>query len=99
MRYKEITEAGWMSDTQLGFQDPKKQANKPPIYLTALHYFTGVTDDDALSADIAGIILKKDKKGNWYLPEYSTSGNKFLHNLNRMKELYGDPRTIILQKR
>ena len=62
--------------------------NKPK--LIKIHYFN-VTDEDAA----VQYGMKQDRNGQWYLPQYNTSGSKFDRNATSLIRLFGHPRTVV----
>ena len=77
---------------------PPTSDNKPVIVMTALHYWD-MNDATATGVLLADIKIRQDKNGKWYLPEYNTSGEKFLRHLKELTEKLGEPKTVILHKR
>jgi len=56
-----------------------------------LHYFPV---DDISTAEKLG--LKKDKKGNWYLAQYNTSGSGFDKKISSAMRIFGTPQSVKL---
>lgn len=65
------------------------------IKMTHLHYFN-IPEAEILQWQIAGIKLKQDKKANWYLPQYNTSGQQFTTTFRSLTDTYGKPRSVTL---
>lgn len=68
--------------------------NKP--ILIRLHYFNLDNLEDAL--ELSDNKLKKDREGQWYLPQYNTSGSKFDQIYTTLQRNYGSPDTVELQR-
>lgn len=58
-----------------------------------LHYFRNVDPD---TARLYG--MKKDRNGNFYLPQYDKSGRTFDYHWSSLRRMFGDPRTIDLKE-
>ena len=56
-----------------------------------LHYFSV---NDVSAAEKIG--LKKDRRGQWYLPQYDTSRSGFDKNASSAIRLFGPPKTVKL---
>jgi hypothetical protein len=67
----------------------KEIASRPK--LVKLHYFS--VDDVSVAEKIG---LKKDRHGQWYLPQYNTSGSGFDKNAGSAIRLFGLPKTVKL---
>lgn len=74
---------------------PQSSQGSSDVKMTHLHYFNGMTDQDA--QDFAAMKLKKDKNGRWYLPQYNKSGQTFQNNFNTLSRTFGQPKTIALK--
>lgn len=69
----------------------KEITSRPKV--VKLHYFSV---DDISTAEKIG--LKKDRQGQWYLPQYNTSGSGFDRNASMAIRIFGPPRIVELNK-
>lgn len=67
----------------------KEITSRPKI--VKLHYFSV---DDIGTAEKIG--LKKDRQGQWYLPQYDTSGSGFDKSASSAIRIFGPPKTVKL---
>lgn len=59
--------------------------------LVALHYFN--VSDEQLAQELG---MKQDRKGSWYLPQYSTSGSGFDRKVTTSIRSFGRPHSVRL---
>ncbi len=59
--------------------------------LVKLHYFS--VDDTEIANELG---LKQDRNGQWFLPQYNTSGSKFDRIVTSAMRIFGRPRTVNL---
>lgn len=58
--------------------------------LVRLHYY-GVDDDS--TAEQLG--LRRDRRGQWYMPEYTTSGRQYQLRRTQADRIFGRPRRTV----